>query len=320
MRRGLDSLNRLNRRAREEAFTVEDLDWSLAVDRSKPWEPDEMGALWFVPAFAELDAEQRLRCNQLHALGVSEQFVWFEGQLIRAINNVLAARGLPTALDEALRHFVEEEGRHIEMFWRLLGTAEPAWYGERAPRLFRPGRLQQVGMDLMSDHPSTLLAWMWLAIFVEERTLFWSRCYLGAEKRSPGSIDPLHTQVHRFHFLDEVRHHQLDQHLLGWLYDRQPRWKKSLSAFMFRQFVRVYVAARRSATRIAGQLAREFPALRERVVPQMLVELQDVARNPVYHQKNFSIAAHPHTFVLLAEYPEHEALWRFLPAAQRSAS
>ena len=320
MRKRLDSLDKLNRRAREDAFRVEDLDWSLAVDRTKPWEPDEMGALWYVPSYAELDPAQRLRANQLHALGVSEQFIWFESQLIRAVSNVLRAGGLPAPLHQALCHFVREEETHIEMFWRLLGKAEPAWYRQRAPRLFRVAPVTQLAMDQVSGHPLTLLAWVWLAIFIEERTLFLSRCYIGADKQAPGRIDPLHTQVHRFHFLDEVRHYQLDQHLLTWLYDHQPRWKRTLSAFMFRQFMRAYVAARRSATRIAGELGREFPELRARLLPQMLRELQGVAHDPVYHQKNFSPAAQPRTLALLAEYPEHDALWQLLPAAQRSAS
>jgi hypothetical protein len=320
MRKRLDSLDKLNRRARQDAFSVDDLDWSLAVDRAKPWEPDEMGALWYLPSFAGLDAAQRLRCNQLHALGVSEQFVWFERQLIRAVGSVLRSHRLPPVLDRALRHFISEEQTHIEMFWRLLERAEPAWYRQRAPRLFRVGPAQQFAIDQVSDHPLTLLAWVWLAIFIEERTLFLSRCYIKADKQAPGSIDPLHTQVHRFHFLDEVRHYQLDQHLLSWLYDHQPRWKKTLSAFMFRQFMRAYVAARRSATRIAGQLGREYPQLRAQVVPQMLRELGDVARNPLYHEKNFSPAAQPHTLALLAEYPEHDALWQLLPAAHRGVS
>src|SRR4051812_5980962 len=128
MRKSLDSLNALNRRARQDAFHVADLDWSLAVDRSRPWEPDDIGALSFLPSVASLEPAQRLRCNQLHALSVSEQFVWFERQLIHAIGNVLRTRQLPPTLEEALCHFIREEETHIEMFWRLLEKAEPGWY------------------------------------------------------------------------------------------------------------------------------------------------------------------------------------------------
>lgn len=314
----LDKLNALNRRARDDAFGVEDIDWTLEVDRAKPWEPDELGALWFVPSFAALDAQQRRRCNQLHALGICEQFVWFEGELIRGIANVLRRRALPAQLGEALRHFMVEEGKHIEMFWRLLEKSEPGWYRSRAPRLFRVSPLHQFAMDRVAANPELLIAWVWLAIFVEERTLYLSRMHMNAAKKSPGQIDALHTQVHSFHFRDEMRHYQLDQHLLTWIYDPQPRWKKQLGAFMFRQFVRSYVAAKRTATHILTRLASEFPALRRQVLPRMLAELQDVARNPRYHQKHFSPAAQPHTLALLAEYPEHDRLWELLPAAKET--
>jgi hypothetical protein len=320
MRKRLDSLQALNRRSREDAFSEHDIDWSLAVDRAKPWEPDELGALWFVPAFGLLDAEQRRRCNQLHALGVCEQFVWFEQQLICAIGNVLAAGGLPALLDEALRHFIREEQKHIAMFWRLLEKSEPAWYRQRAPRLFVVSAPQQFAMERMSASPHVLLAWIWLAILVEERTLYLSRLHIQAANKAPGEIDALHTQVHSFHFRDEVRHYQLDQHLLSCLYDPQPRWKKRVAAFMFRQFVRSYVAARRTATRILSQLGQEYPALRARALPRMLVEIKDIPRNLDYHRKFFSTAAQPHTLALLAEYAEHDALWPLLPAAERKAA
>jgi len=318
MRKRPESLDALNRRASTDAFCADDIDWSLEVDPAKCWEPDELNGLWFVPSFRALDEAQRRRCNQLHALAVSEQFVWFEGELIRAIRNVLAGGGIPAQLDEALRHFVEEEQKHIEMFWRLLEKSAPAWYRRRAPRFFRVSRLEQLATDCVTGHPRLLLAWVWLAILIEERTLYISRLHVQAEKRAPGAIDALHAQVHGFHFRDEVRHYQLDQHLLTWLYDPQASWKKALSAFMFRQVMRSFVGARRTAQRILRQLAAEYPALRARLLPHLLTELRHVADNPRYQLKHFSAAAQPRTLALLAEYPEHEALWALLPAARRS--
>lgn len=320
MRKRLESLVALNRRAAADAFCADDIDWSREVDPAKCWEPEELNGLWFVPSFGALDEAQRRRCNQLHALAVSEQFVWFEGKLIRAIGNVLAGGGLPAQLDEALRHFVEEEHKHIEMFWRLMEKSAPAWYRRRAPRLFCVPPLEQWATDCVTAHPRVLLAWVWLAIFIEERTLYISRLHVQAEKRAPGTIDALHAQVHDFHFRDEVRHYQLDQHLLTWLYDPQAGWKKALSAFMFRQVIRSFVGARRTAQRILAQLGAEYPGLRARVLPQMLAELRHVADNPRYQLKHFSPLAQPRTLALLAEYPEHERLWALLPAAARRSA
>lgn len=320
MRKRIESLDALNRRAATDAFGAEDIDWSLQVDPAKRWEPDELNGLWFVPSFQALSDEQRRRCNQLHALAVSEQFVWFETMLVRAIRNTLAGGGLPPALDEALRHFVSEEHKHIEMFWRLLEKSAPAWYAKRTPRLFRVSPLEQLATGCVTGHPRLLLAWVWLAIFIEERTLYISRLHVQAARRAPGAIDALHAQVHAFHFRDEVRHYQLDQHLLTWLYDPQAGWKKALSAFMFRQVMRSFVGARRTAGRILAQLGAEYPELRFQVLPRMSAELRHVADNARYQEKHFSPSAQPRTLALLAEYPEHERLWVLLPAARRSAA
>ena len=316
-RRRLDTLRTLNRRSREEAFALEDLDWSQAVDHAKPWEPEGLGALWFLPSFALLAPQERLRCNQLHALGVCEQFVWFERQLIRAIGNVLRAGALPPALHEALGHFVVEERKHIAMFGRLLQKSAPRGYATRAPRLFGASMAQQFTMDRVTAHPRTLLAWIWLAIVVEERTLFFSREHLRAASSAPGLIDTLHAQVHAFHFRDEARHYHLDQHLLTWLYDPQPRWKKRLAAAMFYAMMRSYVAGARTATRILQQLGREFSHLRAGLLPRLRAELGQVARREDYQQRLFSRAALPHSFALLAEYREHARLWDLFPVARR---
>jgi len=308
-RKSLDSLATLNRKSRELAFGLEDIDWSVPVDRAKPWAPEEVGPIWFTPTFAELEPAQRVRCNQLHALRLCEKFIWFEEQLIRAVGNILRERALPVPLREALEHFVSEETKHVEMFWRLLAKSEPAWYQPREFRLFELTALQRSGMNLVVDRPDLLLAWIWVAIFVEERTLYLSRLYMSAAKEAPAGIDALHTRVHEYHFRDEARHYQLDQHLLTWLYDPQPRWKKTLGAAIFRVMARAYVAPGGATVRIAQQLGHEFPGLRSHIIPRLLAEIPAVFRNVEYHRKLFSRASFPHTLALLAEYPEHDRLW-----------
>src|SRR5438093_8000813 len=136
-RRQLRSLDALNRQARERAYGIDAIDWSHQVDRSKPWAPEGIGALWYVPAFAGLDDVQRLRSNQLYALALAEKSIWFEEFLIRAISKVLDTATLPSTLGESLRHFVCEESKHTAMFGRLLQCSEPGWYRAGAHRFFR---------------------------------------------------------------------------------------------------------------------------------------------------------------------------------------
>ena len=122
-------LHVLNRGSRQHAFGVDELDWSRTVDRSKPWMPDRCSPMCFLPAYAELDEPQQRRLNQLSALRACEQFIWLERHVvITPALAVLKQRGLPQALREALWHFVEEEDKHIAMFWlkvvRMLNLAK----------------------------------------------------------------------------------------------------------------------------------------------------------------------------------------------------
>lgn len=308
-RRSIDSLAVLNRKSCELAFGLEDIDWSFEADRTKPWAPEGFGPICYLSGFALLDEAERLRCNQFQALSLCEQFIWLERHVIHPLTRVLEGRDVPQPLREAMWHFIREEDKHIEMFWRVLERSEPDWYRSRIPRLFRVSPLQQFGIERVVENPRVLVAWIWLTIFVEERTLYLARRYIEAENETPGRIDRLHTQLHQFHFRDEARHYQLDQHVLTWLYDPQPHWKKKLSAWIFHYMMRCYANPRHSARAVLAQLAREFPRLRKDIVPRLLAELTQVGRNEEFHRKHFSRSALPRTLALLAEYPEHDRLW-----------
>lgn len=312
-RKPLASLARLNRQARERAFSIEAIDWSQPVDRTKPWIPELLGLLYYAPSYSLLDTSERRRYNQLSALGLCEQFILFEQMVISALTGVLARCELPAELREGLCCFVTDEEKHIEMFWRLLERSEPGFYPVRAPVLVSLSPLQDLLMNCAVNRPRLFLAWIWLTIFLEERTLFVSRQYLEAQRKAPGLIDPLHAQVHAFHFMDEVRHCQIDQHLLDVLYDPQPYWKKKLCGAMFHHALRAFVFPGRSTRRILNVLGNEFPRLRQKIIPGLIDELPHIGRNAEFHRRLFNRAALPRTLGLLSQYSEHAAARRLLP-------
>ncbi|NIR30224.1 MAG: diiron oxygenase [Gammaproteobacteria bacterium] len=319
-RKSIESLARLNRQASERAFDIEDIEWSLSIDRTKEWIPEALSLLSFAPSYRLLDDQERRRCNQLSALGTCEQFVLFEQAVLRALPAVTRQCVLPAELRESLRCFAVEEEKHIQMFWRLLERSEPRFYPARRPMLASVSGLQGFTMNCALKHPQLFLAWIWLTIFLEERTLFVSREYMRAQREKPESIDPLHAQVHAFHFKDEVRHCQIDQHLLSVLYDPQPLWKKTLAGGMFARVLRIFVFPGRTARRSLEVLGREYPRLRARMIPNLLTELADIGRNPDFHRRLFGRSALPRTLELLSQYPEHAPAWRLLPAARSASS
>ncbi|MEO7956475.1 MAG: diiron oxygenase, partial [Fibrobacteria bacterium] len=309
-RKDVGSLEVLNRKAVENAYGLEDLDWSRPVDRSKLWSPERISPLYHLASYAKLTTREKTRYNQLFAMGVCEQFIWLEEHLlVNTLRKVLSGANPPPPLREALGHFIEEEIKHTRMFWRMLEKAEPAWYPSRKFKLYSISFLQQRVLDLVLGFPNLFLIWIWTAIFFEERTVDYCRNYQAACKADPDSIDPTFTMLHEYHFKDESRHYQLDQHLLTWIYDPQPGWKKKLAAGMFYRLMRSYVFPHRTSLRVLEIMAAEFPRLSAEILPALKSELPHLGQSRSFHQAAFSRNAVPKTMALFAEYPELDVLW-----------
>jgi hypothetical protein len=309
MNAGPTPLERLNRAARERAFAIDALGWSMGVDRARDWMPEALAPLSYAPSIVLLDPQQRRRANQLQALALTEKFIWFERLMMASVEVLRHDAGLAPEMAQALADFIADETRHVAVFERLLRLAEPGWYAGTASCLFTLAPLQRHALALAASRPRQLPVWVWLAAFVEERAVFVARQYGGA---AAGRVDPLHRQVQAWHLRDEARHCQLDRHLLACFYDPQPAWKKALAAAALRRVVAASLRAGTVAPKVVHQLGREFPALQAAVVPRLLRELPSLHRDAAYHQALFGPAAASRLRGLLSEHPEHAASLRLL--------
>lgn len=323
-KRSLETLEVLNRKAADNAFTLEELDWSRPIDRGRYWSPEEIAPLFYLPAYASFLPEEKLRYNQLFAMGVCEQFIWLEEHiLVNTLNKVLERNDAPPPLRRALEFFIEEEIKHTRMFRRVLERCEPEWYAGSASREFRLFNIaswQQFLLDRVLRNPRTFLVWVWTAIFFEERTVDYCRHYLKTAKADPSRLDPTFVMLHEYHFKDELRHYQLDQHLLAWIYDPQPGWKKTLGARMFGALMRGYVNPSRTSLRILEVMGREFPRLDAEVIPRLKLEIKDIGQSLEFHRMAFSREAVPKTMDLFAEYPELDPIWKLFLVESKAGS
>src|ERR1700722_16192264 len=81
-----------------------------APNRTLPWAPMELGPVSHLPSFRQLSDLQKLRYNQLFALGILEQFIWFEeGLLCPILGRLGKTDGLTAELRRALEIFISEE-------------------------------------------------------------------------------------------------------------------------------------------------------------------------------------------------------------------
>jgi len=223
-------------------------------------------------------------------------------------------------LRTALGHFIDEELKHTEMFWRTLEKACPGWYPTRRFHLLNLSKPQTFLLNRVINNPALLLVWIWAAIFFEERTVNYCQQYRQACRRDPDSIDPTFADLHEYHFKDEVRHFQLDQYLLAECYDRQPRWKRTLAGRMFFYLMQSYTSPRRVPLRIIEILGQEFPHLQRSIIPDFLQQLPSLATSSAFHRMAFSRESVPRAMELFSRYDELDCLWRLFVVENRYGS
>ena len=308
----LPPLETLIERARKNAFTIEDIDWSESIDPQKYWSPDIISPLYHLPSFSKLPKEMQLRYNQLFAMGVCEQFVWLEENiLVQVLQKVLRKADVPVDLRTALEIFIEEEEKHTEMFWRTLEKAEPNWYNpsERKFKLYNISKPQQFLLDIVLSMPNTFLLWIWTAIFFEERTVDYCKQYLVFDKKNKEKLDSTFLTIHRYHYKDEVRHYQMDQHLLKHLYDPQPKWKRVLCGKMFYKLIESYTSPRRTSIRVLEILKKEYSIEHHPLLDKLESELPLLSKSESFQEVGFSKKALKKTLKLFAQYSELDQLW-----------
>lgn len=244
------------------SFSLDDIDWRSGVSRTRDWSPGEIAPMTYLSGFERLSPDVRRRYNQLFALGVCEQFIWFErdllGPILKEMIRTRSDLGQPMLAE--LQVFLDDEEKHSEMFWRLLETAEPEFYPERRFRFLNLGRLQAMALGLMTAFPNVMPVWLWAALFFEERTLDYSRRYRNLGRLSEGSIDSLFARCHILHLQDESRHHDIDQRLIATMYAGLPRWKRAFTGWLMYRLMKAFVSPKRVSKRILAVLRTEFPA------------------------------------------------------------
>jgi hypothetical protein len=306
----INSLAKLNHLALTKAYDIEDIDWSRSINRERLWGPEELAPLTYLTAYESLNTQEKRRLNQLFSMGVCEQFIWLEENiLVRTLEKVLIHWEFDEEFTEALKFFIAEEKKHTEMFWRVLEKAEPDWYQERKFKLFNTSKIQDMLINSIINNPTRFLVWLWMAIFFEEKTVSYCQHYLRTQKTQPESLDPTFFDLHKYHFMDEVRHFQLDEYLLADCYATQSKWKKKLSGWMFFHVMKSYTSPRRTSIHILELMGDEFPHLKESVLPAFVEQLPSLATNHAFHKMAFSDNSIPKALNIFKRYSELDRLW-----------
>ena len=298
----LERLDAVGGRVRADA-----IDWDTPIDRSRRYHCETLGPLAYTPSYARLAEPHRRRYTQLMGMLANELIARLEADVVdTCLGAVQRAPGLDAALAEAVARFREDERRHAGSWHRLNRLSEPDWYraAGRSPLLGVPpivGRLAPMAARRAWAVPAIL----WIQLLQEERSVDISRRCL---RLPAGSLEPRYAAVYREHLRDEVRHVQLDCHLIAHFRARQSPAARRATAAVVRWAVRrFFLRPAHSARRLVDVLAAEYPELRP-LVPAMRRELRDLADDERYHAMMYSRTTTPITFAMFDAHPEFHAM------------
>ena len=305
------AVERLSRSAR----AVEpDIDWTTPIDRSRRFYCEALTPLAYTRVYRELDEAHRLRYNQLTGIYSNELIGFLETFLLRRTLDALAGRrdlALPAALRSALHAFRAEEARHADLWKRLNRLSEPAWYADRDRRILCLPAAVLTAASVVASHPVACPLVFWIQLSQEERSIAISRAFA---RTVPGEIEPRYAAVYVAHLRDEVRHVQIDWHLIEHFFAGRPAAIRRLHAWAFRRLVgALFLVPAGSTARIVHLLVTECPELRP-LAGRMLRELRALRHDDTYQSMMYSREATPITFALFDRFPEFHAMSRCLTA------
>lgn len=285
------------------------------IDFSKPFFPVHLAALSFVPSWALLEDQHRLRYSQLYALYLNEQTVFFEELLATNFLPALYQRPdrIGADLAEDLRQFEIEERRHSQWFRDLNHRVDPKNFRlEEGSYVFVPmtPRIKAI-TGWFARHPLSFPFWIWLALLQEERSIAVAKECLRQD------MEPIFRDLHRKHLADEIDHVRWDLKLVERVWLPTPMWKRQLQARLFGlMMAEFFTSPKRAAKAVLQALLDEHPEL-DSLGPQLHRELGDLSTSRDYHASLYSRETTPRCFALFDELPEFRNVGRHLLAYER---
>lgn len=286
--------------ARRVQFRASDLSWDLPAQKQTWLLCPTLTPLYYTPSWSRLTLVQQLRYNQLAGLASNELIGLFENTFRPVFATLSRCPRLPTELRDLLPGFIEDETRHIEIWWRLNQLVEPAWYARRPLKLIQLPWMARSILWLLRQRPEVFPAIVWMILILEEHSLEITRRCL----RCTLPIEPRFLEAYRLHAMDEARHVRIDWLILERLMDGAGPALRNVNAKLLCQGIRRFLLRPlHAATRVVRALVREFPALAGQF-GTMWEELACLERNPSYREMIFSRRSNAVTFEMAARYPQ----------------
>ncbi len=286
---------------------VDEFNNEILIDFSKPFIHEGFTQLYHTPVYSKLKYEQKLRYNQLCAIRTNEQFVFFESDFtIRVIEKLIKDPSICSDSDmlECLTAMLVEEVSHHKMFHELNLRCMPTVYKNDARYFIRLSGVERFFINNVIRLRFGMIFMVFLILIMEEYSVRVSRSLMKSRvTESLGEIDDAFINVHRKHFIDEIRHVHIDVHLLERLIGSAGGFKRIFNSFVTKRFLKEILTPKRAGINVIRHLVNDFPELLP-LQQEMITSLRSFSVDPTIQYGEMSRDEAPLMNYLLELYPE----------------
>ena len=279
------------------------------VDFGMKFVPEELTPLFYVPWYRWLTPDQQRRYNQLQALYLNEQILFFETMVGRGVMDALLREQWPDGFGSELQQFWDEERRHSEMFRQLNRRCAAQFYAAGDFYFVQVPRRWLAALDWATHRPRLFPMFIWLMLLQEERSLSYSKEFIRQEK----VIEAHFVATHRVHLADEIGHVRWDEQLLDLLWPGVNRHLRTVNARLLSWMVGEFFSTpKRGQWHVVQELAREFPELREHL-PEVQRQISVLTEDERYQLSLYRREIAPRSFTRFDRWPEFRIMQRAMP-------
>lgn len=278
-----------------------------AVDFSKPFIHENFTQLYHTPVYSKLSYQQKLRYNQLCAIRTNEQFVFFESDFtIRVIERLINDPfiGSDNDLLSCITVMLDEEAAHHKMFHELNIQCMPEVYRDKVRYFIQLSGVEKFFINNVIKLRFGMIFMVFLILIMEEYSVRVSRSLMKSRvTEGLGEIDNAFIDIHRKHFIDEIRHVHIDVHLLERLIGSAGGFKRGFNSLVTKRFLKEILTPKRAGINVIRHLVYEFPELAS-LQQEMMVSLRSFSVDPTIQYGEISREEAPLMSYLLELYPE----------------
>jgi hypothetical protein len=202
-------LKHLSEAAQRKSFDpYRDIDWTVPIDRSHFYLPQDMVSLYGTEIWDKMNHEQRSELSLHEACSTLAHGIWFENILSACLLKYLYRTSPHDQHFYWMYQEVADECRHSMMFAEMIRAAEVPWY-QPAWWAIWAGRATKYLSPKVSVLIGTLAAEA-LTDYLNRRIVQDAECH------------PIMRQLSRIHMIEEARHLGYARHWLKENYHRMP--------------------------------------------------------------------------------------------------